>query len=63
MDDTYSVVVKFGIGIPADMQGVCMLAMERWLRDHEIPAIVSKEVMADDSRLRLSMTPAQRASL
>ena len=63
MDDTYQVVVKFGSGIPADAQGVCMMAMEKWLREHEIPAIVVKATMADDSKLRRTMTPLERSRL
>ncbi len=61
--DEFQVVVKFGSGIPADGQGVTMLAMERWFREHGVPAVVVKETMADDSKLRRNMTPLERAKL
>ena len=55
------VIVEFGAGIPADAQGVALLAMEKILRGMGLPAEVFKQTMADDSKLRRNMTPEQRA--
>lgn len=57
------VVVDFGSGIPAGLQGVVMLAMEKSLREAGVPAEVFKRTMPDDSKLRLKMTPEERAKL
>ena len=57
------VVVHFGSAISASAQGEVMLAMEKSLRERGIPAEVFKETMGDDSKLRRSMTPEQRAKL
>ena len=57
------VIVRFGRGIPSDLQGVVMLSMEKSLREMGVPAEVFKTTMADDSKLRLNMTPKRRASL
>ena len=60
----YHVLVKFGSGIPADAQGRAMLAFEKNLRElTAAPCEVFKETMADDSKLRRSMTEAQRKAL
>lgn len=60
----HHVIVKFGAGISSDAQGRAMLAMERYLRDFTSgPVEVFKETMADDSKLRRSMTVEQRAKL
>lgn len=60
----HHVIVKFGTAISSDAQGRTMLAMERYLRDFTGgPVEVFKETMADDSKLRRSMTPEQRAKL
>lgn len=59
----FHVIVKFGEGIAPDSQGVAMLAMEKRLRALGVPAEVYKETMADDSKLRISMTPEKRKTL
>ena len=59
----YHVIVKFGKGIPNDLQGVVMLAMEKSLRERGVPAEVFKETMPDDSKLRRLMTVEERAKL
>lgn len=59
----FHVIVKFGEGIAPDSQGVAMLAMEKRLRALGVPAEVYKETMADDSNLRISMTPEKRKTL
>jgi len=60
----FHVTVKFGAGIPSDAQGRAMLAFERHLRElTAAPCEVFKETMADDSKLRRSMTSEQRAKL
>jgi len=59
----FHVIVEFGSSIPPDAQGPVMLAMERCLREQGIPAEVFKPTRADDSKLRRSMTPEQRARL
>lgn len=59
----FHIEVKFGAGIPADAQGVVLLQMEKYLRALGVPAEVFKETMADDSKLRRSMTEEQRAKL
>lgn len=59
----HHVLVDFGRSIPPDAQGVVMLAMERSLREAGIPAEVFKRTKEDDSKLRRSMTPEQRAKL
>lgn len=57
------VIVKFGKGIPAAVQGHAMLMFEKCLREAGVPAEVFKETMADDSKLRSLMTVEQRAKL
>ena len=58
------VIVDFGSGIPSDIQGVVMLAMEKTLRKETGMDIeVFKQTREDDSKLRRSMTTEQRASL
>lgn len=60
----YHAIVKFGPGVPGDAQGKAMLAFEKHLRDlTTLPCEVFKETMADDSKLRRSMTTEQRAKL
>lgn len=61
--NAHHVIVRFGAGVPADVQGRVMLDMEKKLRELGVPAEVLKETMEDDSRLRRSMTPEQRARL
>ena len=53
----------FGSGVPSDLQGVALLAMERLLREAGCPAEVFKHTMADDSKLRRSMTKEEREKL
>ena len=59
------VLVKFGNGIPSDIQGIALLDMERRMRAlmPEARIEVFKETKADDSKLRNLMTPEQRAKL
>ena len=61
----FHVIVKFGAGIPSDVQGIALLDFERRLRTF-MPGSrieVFKETKADDSKLRNLMTPEQRAKL
>ena len=62
-DKSHHIMINFGSAIPAGAQGEVMLAMEKALRQRGIPAEVFKETMGDDSKLRRSMTPEQRAKL
>ncbi len=62
MNDNH-VIIQFGAGIPSDIQGVVMLAMERQLREMGLPAEVFKQTKEDDSKLRRSMTVLERAKL
>ncbi len=57
------VVVSFGSGCPSSVQASAMMRLERWLREEGVPAQVLKQTMADDSKLRRSMTPEQRSKL
>lgn len=63
------VVVQFGKGIPAEVQGPAMLAFEQQLRRYsamycdELWIEVFKEAKGDDSKLRANMTKEQRAAL
>ncbi len=59
------VVVKFGKGVPVEVQGVALLDFERRLRTLMDGALVEvfKEYKADDSMLRAKMTQAQREKL
>jgi len=60
------VIVKFGKGISPDVQGKGLLAFERILRDltdHKLWIEVFKEARGDDSKLRMMMTPEERAKL
>lgn len=60
------VVVKFGKAIPGAAQGAAMLAFEKELRrltDNQLWIEVFKEAKGDDSKLRASMTPEERAKL
>lgn len=57
------VIVRFGSAIPDAVQGQLMLTMEKWLRSDGLKAEVFKETMADDSKLRRRMSPAERAKL
>ena len=58
------VIIQFAANISGDAQAKSMLAMEKHLREITGQEIqVFKEAMGDDSRLRASMTAAQRAKL
>ena len=58
------VIIQFATNISGDAQAKSMLAMEKHLRQITGQEIqVFKEAMGDDSRLRASMTAAQRAKL
>jgi len=60
----YEVKVHFPAGIPLDAQGPALLAFERHLRSLvELDVRVVKDLKGDDSKLRVMMTPAQRAKL
>lgn len=59
------VVVRFGQDIPSAVQGPALLQFERDLRAR-MPGQwveVFKDAKGDDSKLRASMTPEQRAGL
>ncbi len=62
MKDQYTVVVHFGIGIPPDLQGVALLAMEKLLRGAGCPACVEKETKPDDSKVRNQLLDVGRRS-
>lgn len=62
-DKSFHVIVSFGRGITASVQGEVMLAMEKDLRSRGLPAEVFKDTMGDDSLLRNKMTKEQRARL
>ncbi len=58
------VKVQFGRAVPNSAQSRSMLGMEKMLREITGMDIqVFKETMADDSKLRRTMTPEQRAKL
>jgi len=58
------VVVRFPDGISHDAQGRALLLMEKALREMTKQDIrVVKDLMGDDSKLRVMMTPIQRAKL
>lgn len=58
------VVVKFPPGIPLDAQGPALLLMEKALRQTTaLDVRVVKDLMGDDSKLRVRMTLEQRAKL
>ena len=60
----FEIIMKFGRGIPGDVQAKLMFDLEKHLRETSgLPIEVFKETMADDSKLRRSMTPEQRARL
>lgn len=64
------VKVDFGSGVPHDIQGTALLEFERMLRrlsvqhGNEMLWIeVFKDSKGDDSKLRVMMTPEERAKL
>lgn len=65
IDHPLHVVVRFGSDVPSDVQGAAMLQFERDLRAR-MPGQwveVFKDNKGDDSKLRMAMTPEQRAKL
>ena len=64
MDDTHHITVSFGPGVSPAEQGQLLLAFERLARQMTgKPVEVFKHRMGDDSKLRRSMTPEERAKL
>ncbi len=59
----HQVVVKFPKEIPLDAQGRALLNMEKELRMTGLDVRVVKDLMGDDSKLRVRMTLEQRAKL
>ena len=60
----HQVVVKFPREIPLDAQGKALLLMEKALREMTgLDVRVVKDLMGDDSKLRVRMTLEQRAKL
>lgn len=58
------VEVRFGKGVPGDVQSRSMLAFEKFLRiECKTPAFVLKEEAPDDLKRRRDMTPEQRDNL
>jgi len=58
------VEVRFGKGVPIEVQGPALLAFERHLREIQgVPAEVFKEAIPDDLKRRRDMTPADRKRL
>ena len=58
------VVVKFPAGVPLNLQGESLLAFERILRVQSgLDIRVVKDLMGDDSRLRVMMTIEKRNAL
>ena len=58
------VIVKFGSDIPVQHHGTILLELERVTRRVTgLRAEVFKEARGDDSKLRMAMTPEQRAKL
>jgi hypothetical protein len=61
--EKFDVIVRFGEGIPASVQGEVMLDLEKSLRGRGLPALVFKDTLGDDSKLRRAMTSEQRNRL
>lgn len=64
--DPLHVEVRFGTGIPGAIQGPALLDFERRLRelsDNKLWVEVFKQIKGDDSKLRIMMTPEERAKL
>jgi hypothetical protein len=63
-DKGIQVVVKFPAEVPTIAQGPALLHMEKELRAlTKLDVRVVKELMGDDSKLRIRMTPQQREAL
>ena len=52
----HHVLVKFGEGVPSDLQGTVLLGMERSLREAGLPCEVFLETMRDQNKLRRLIT-------
>jgi hypothetical protein len=63
MSKQNEVLVKFGEGIPLDLQGSVLLHLEMELREAGVEAEVYKHTKPDDSKVRQLMTLEKRASL
>lgn len=64
IDHPLHVIVKFGSEIHPDVQSKALFDFEGMLRKMSGKRVeVFKEARGDDSRLRASMTPEQRAKL
>lgn len=66
IDHPLHVIVKFGDGIPYNVQAKGLFEFEKLLRNLSEPRLwieVFKETKGDDSKLRVMMTPEQRAKL
>ena len=60
----YEIIMKFGPKIKGSLQAKLMFDLEKHLRESTgLPIEIFKETMEDDSKLRRSMTPEQRAKL
>ena len=58
------ITVKFSDAIPADAQGIALLALEMQLREITgLDCRVFKEKMGDDSKLRIRMSQLERDRL
>ena len=58
------VVVRFPVGVPLDIQGPFLLDAEKRLRASTgLDVRVVKDLMGDDSKLRVRMTIEQRNKL
>ena len=58
------ITVTFDAGIPSDVQGPALLEMERYCRTMSgLDCRVFKARMGDDSKLRMAMTPEERATV
>ena len=60
---THQVILRFGSSIPDEVQAEAMMALEKDLRRRGLDVEVFKDLMADDSKLRRSMTPEERNKL
>lgn len=60
----HKVTVNIDDAIPAHIQGIALLEMEKTLRQLTgMDVRVFKDKMSDDSKLRIRMTPAERDKL
>lgn len=58
------ILVKFGDDVPAEAQGIALLAFEKHLRQlTALDCRVFKDKMGDDSKLRVRMTQVERDRL